>query len=171
MLVHTWVEGALNFLTPGPGLFPRIQVLFSKAFGKVEGGVEVKLGKDFISINVMLEIVEIIVVFCQAKADNVIDVLARALHMNNIAKEHVVRALENVLEHIIDTLIRVRAQLKVIQIATLIERVIRPDCLINPWNMRSREDYCVEMNHLKELLWYHLGSRPSRWQMFLPPLP
>jgi hypothetical protein len=37
MLGHTWVAG----------LLPRIQVLFSSAFGKVNGGVEVRLGKGF----------------------------------------------------------------------------------------------------------------------------
>jgi hypothetical protein len=48
-------------------------VLLSNAFGKVEGGVEMKLGKHFISIYV-LKCIEIIVLFIKAKADNVIDV-------------------------------------------------------------------------------------------------
>jgi hypothetical protein len=78
-------------------------VLLINAFGQVDGGVEMKLGKHFISIYV-LKCVEIIVLIIKAKADNVIDVLARAPYNN---QEHVARALANVQAHIIDTLIKV----------------------------------------------------------------
>jgi hypothetical protein len=139
---------ALNFLTPG--LFPRIQVLFSGAF-EAAGGADVKLGKDFVSIFV-LKVVEIIVVFCQANADHVIDVLVRVAH-RNLGQENVARALANVQEHIIDTLIKVCAQPKGIQGATLIEHAIRPECLHDPSQAgRRSEDQCVEMNRLKRLL-------------------
>ena len=68
----------LTFLTPG--LFPRIQVLFTNAFQ--DGEAKLKLGKYFIHIFMPLTkemlTMEIMVVFCKGKVDNVIDVLIRA---------------------------------------------------------------------------------------------
>jgi hypothetical protein len=87
----------LNILTPG--LFPRIQVLFSSAFEKING-VEVKHWKNFISI-LVLKSVEIIVVLCKAKGEDVIDVLARA--PDNQEHAYIARALANVQEHMIES--------------------------------------------------------------------
>jgi hypothetical protein len=90
----------------------------------MKNGFKVKLGKDFVSI-LVLQSVEIYVMFCQAKADNVIDVLARAPDLNSIAQEHIARTLANVHKQIIHALVRVCAQPKGIQMG-YIDRARHP---------------------------------------------
>ena len=84
----------LTFLTPR--LFPRVQVLFNKAFQSLQKEYKphVMLGKDFISICFPNK--EIIVVFCQAKSEHVIDVLVRANNQNNGQQYHTLTTLVDI---------------------------------------------------------------------------
>ena len=78
-------EQKLTFLTPG--LFPRIQVLFKNVFQSFgDNNSEITLGKDFIYI--CFPDKEIIIVFCKAKSDHVIDVLIRADHPTKSQERH-----------------------------------------------------------------------------------
>ena len=134
----------LTFLTPG--LFPRIQVLFNNAF-KYHNNADVKLGKDFISI--CLPNKEIIIVFCQAKSEHVIDVLVRAPKNN---QQDMSRTLAYVEKQIINNLITICAQPIGIQGVKLIQSIIRPDSLQDPSRAEYREDQCLEMIYLKQEL-------------------
>ena len=139
-----------TFLTLG--LYPRVQVLFNKAFQplKEEYKANVMLGKDFISICFPNK--EIIVVFCQAKSEYVIDVLVRANNPNN-SQHHTSATLVDIeLKCVINTLLTICAQPTGIQGVKLIESVIRPDCLCYPSRAQDREDQCVEITYLKEQL-------------------
>ena len=139
-----------TFLTPG--LFPRVQVLFNKAFQSLqkEYKPDVMLGKDFISICFPNK--EIIVVFCQAKSEHVIDVLVRANNTNNNQHHKPATLVDMELKCIINTLVTICAQPTGIQGVKLIESVFRPDSLHDPSKAQDREGQCVEIIYLKEQL-------------------
>ena len=150
----------LTFLTPG--LFPRIQVLFNNAFQSEEDKPDIMLCKDFISICFPNK--EIIVVFCQSKSYHVIDVLVRA---PTNSQQDVPTTLAYIEKHIINTLITICAQPTGIQGVTLIESVIRPDCLRYPSRAQDREDQYVELTYLKEQLTQRLlrgESKSYEWK-------
>mgnify|MGYP002776083528 CR=1 FL=1 len=108
-----------TFLTPG--LFPRVQVIFNKAFQSLEGEYKanVMLGKDFISICFPNK--EIIVVFCQANAEHVIGVLVRANNPNNNQRHTPTTSVDMELKCIINALVTICAQPTSIQGVKLIE--------------------------------------------------
>ena len=140
----------LTFLTPR--LFPRLQVLFNNAFQSVqEDNVDIKLGKDF--IHICFPDKEIIIVFCKAKLEHVIDVLVRVEPPTNTQQtRHTPTTLAYVEKHVINTLITICAQPTGIQGVKLIESVIRPDSLHDPSRAQDREDQCVEITYLKQQL-------------------
>ena len=96
---------------------------------------------------------EIVVLFCKGKVDNVIDVLIRDL---TNGQEDMSITLAYVQNRIIDALVKVCAQPNGIQGIKLIESVIRPETLHDPSMARNREDQCIEMNFLKQTLRQHL---------------
>ena len=137
----------LTFLTPG--LFPRIQILLNNAFISENNNVDITLGHDFIAIRVLKS--EIIVMFCKAKSNHVIDVLVRA-DQNINTKKDMMHILTFVQTSIINTLIKICAQPTGVQGVRLIESIIRPDCCCDLSNAKDREDQCVKIPHLKEQL-------------------
>ena len=124
-------------------------MLFSNTFQSQDDKAEVTLGKDFISI--FFPDMEIIIVFCQAKSNHVIDVLVRVDQNNNNAK-HTSSILAFVQKHIINIVIKICAQPSGVQGVTLIESVIRPDCLCDPSRAQDREGQCLEITYLKKQL-------------------
>ena len=106
------------------------------------------LQKKFISICFPNK--EIIVVFCQAKSEYVIDVLVRANNPNN-SQHHTSATLVDIeLKCVINTLLTICAQPTGIQGVKLIESVIRPDSLHDPSRAQDRENQCVETIYLKD---------------------
>ena len=137
----------LTFLTPG--LFPRIQVEFHNVFKEEKEFVKINLGKDFISI--FLQNMDIVVVFCKAKSDHVIDVLVRATN-SNTQQLYMEGHVDYLQENVINRLITICAQPTGIQGVNLIESVIRPDSFRDPSKAEHREDQCMEITTLKEIL-------------------
>ena len=111
---------------------------------------DIRLGKNFITI--FLPKSEIIIVFCQAKSNHVIDFLIQT-HQNIDTKKgtnlHILAFLEKC---IINNLIKICAQPTGVQGVKLIESVIWPDCLCYPSKAQDREEQCVEVTYLKEKL-------------------
>ena len=111
---------------------------------------DIRLGKNFITI--FLPKSEIIIVFCQAKSNHVIDFLIQT-HQNIDADkksmQHILAFVENC---IINTLIKICAEPTGVQGVKLIESVIWPDCLCYPSKAQDREEQCVEVTYLKEKL-------------------
>ena len=135
----------LSFLTPG--LFPRIQASFSNAFQSKDDNVVITLGKDFISISVPKS--EIIVMFCQAKSNHVIDVLIRA---QNNTQQDILSTLAFMQKIIINNLTTICTQPTSVQGVKLIESVIRSDCLLYLSMVQCREGQCVKVTYLKKQL-------------------
>ena len=135
----------LTFLTPG--LFPRIQALFSNAFQSKDDNAVITLGKDFISISFPKS--EIIVMFCQAKSNHVIDVLIRA---QNNTQQDILSTLAFMEKCIVNSLITICAQPSGVQGVRLVESVIRPDCCCDLSKAQDREGQCLEITYLKEEL-------------------
>ena len=107
---------------------------------------------------------DIIVVFCKAHSDHVIDVLVRATYSDTqqmYREEH----LDYVQENVINRLITICAQPTGIQGVKLIESVIWPDCLHDPSRPQDREDQCVEITYLKKQLKRNLkrGEQDSKY--------
>ena len=123
-------------------------MVFNNVFQEV-GNAEINLGKDFISIYV--QNMEIIVVFCKAKSDHVIDVLVRVTNPNT-QQTYMEGNLDYVEENVINHLIKICAQPSGIQGVKLIESVIRPDSFHDPSKAEHREDQCVQIITLKEKL-------------------
>ncbi|KAI5058128.1 hypothetical protein GOP47_0026298 [Adiantum capillus-veneris] len=141
----------LTFLTPG--LFPMIQVVFSRAFAEAQ--TDVKLHRDFLSI--YIRDIEVLINFGLARGGHVIDVLMRAPLLTQFGS-----TLTHVREEIVGTLIRICAQPVGNQGVKLVENVIRPDCLHDPSPADEiTEDQCVPLEHLKQRLRWDLEQGRS----------
>ena len=134
-----------DFLTSR--LFLRIEMLFNNAFQCEDDNNDIVLGKDFIYICFPKNV--IVVIIYQVKSNYVIDVLVWA---QNNAKQDMLSTLMFVEKSIINNLTTICAQPSGVQGVTLIESVLRPDCLLYPSMVQGREHQCVKLTYLKKQL-------------------
>lgn len=148
-------DKVVTFLTPG--IFHVIQVTFEKAFAKL--GADIELHRYLISI--YYQYMEIIVEFCKANGENVMDILVRS--SDEVDPSLTLKVME---EKVVRAMVRMCAEPIGNQGVKLVQGVIRPKCLVSPALSHEREDQCVLAQQLKEDLKLQLQERPQRATFF-----